>query len=189
MSPHIYRCPLRWNDMDAQGHVNNAVYVDYLQEARVDFLLGLDARRAVTGAQLLESGVLVVGHQLEYLEPVVFGFEPIEIALWVDQVGGSRFVIGYELRDADGELAARARTAVVPYDLATNTLRRLNPAERAVLTERLAPAEPLRPLPKVRSATTTPTASRSGCAGRISTPTVTSTTSSTTTTSRKAGSR
>lgn len=137
--------------MDAQGHVNNAVYVDYLQEARVDFLLGgLDAAGGPpVGAQLLDSGVLVVSHQLEYLKPVVFGFEPIEIALWVDQIGGSRFVIGYELRNADGELAARARTALVPYDLTTSTLRRLAPIERAALTEHLAPAEPLRPLPKV----------------------------------------
>ena len=39
MSRHVYRCPLRWGDMDAQGHVNNAAYLDYLQEARVDFLL------------------------------------------------------------------------------------------------------------------------------------------------------
>jgi len=137
--------------MDAQGHVNNAVYVDYLQEARVDFLLGLDVGGGPeVGAHLLDSGVLVTSHQLEYLKPVVFGFEPIEISLWVDQVGGSRFVVGYELRDADGELAARARTALVPYDLATSTMRRLNPDERAVLTAQLAPAEPLRPLPKVR---------------------------------------
>ena len=137
--------------MDAQGHVNNAVYVDYLQEARVDFLLGLDvAGEPPVGAQLLDSGVLVVSHQLEYLKPVVFGFDPIEISLWVDQVGGSRFVIGYELHDADGELVARARTALVPYDLASSTLRRLNSEERTVLTGRLAPADPLRPLPRVQ---------------------------------------
>ncbi len=37
---HHYRCPLRWGDMDAQGHLNNAAFVDYLQEARVDYLLG-----------------------------------------------------------------------------------------------------------------------------------------------------
>ena len=33
---HLYRCPLRWADLDLLGHVNNVTYVDYLQEARVD---------------------------------------------------------------------------------------------------------------------------------------------------------
>ena len=37
-----FSCPLRWGDLDAQGHVNNAVVVDYLQEARVAFLLSGD---------------------------------------------------------------------------------------------------------------------------------------------------
>ncbi|MGX1474786.1 UNVERIFIED_CONTAM: acyl-CoA thioesterase FadM [Streptomyces canus] len=35
---HIYRCPLRWADMDAYGHVNNVVFLRYLEEARIDFL-------------------------------------------------------------------------------------------------------------------------------------------------------
>ena len=36
---HLVEVALRWGDMDAQAHVNNATYVDYLQEARVDMLL------------------------------------------------------------------------------------------------------------------------------------------------------
>ena len=142
---HVYRCPLRWGDMDAQGHVNNAAYLDYLQEARVDFLL--------SGPQvmhdLLESGVLVVSHQVEYLAPIRAGDRPLTISLWVDSVGGSRFAIGYDLLDGD-LLAGRARTGLVPFDLARDTLRRLTAAEREVLVSHLAPAEPLRPLPEVR---------------------------------------
>lgn len=38
MLKHIYRCPLRWSDMDAYGHVNNVVFLRYLEEARIDFL-------------------------------------------------------------------------------------------------------------------------------------------------------
>jgi acyl-CoA thioester hydrolase len=149
VSPFAYHCPVRWGDLDAQGHVNNAAYVDYLQEARVHFLLG----GPEATAELLESGVLVVSHQVEYLRPIGFGDRPLTIAVWVDGIGGSRFWIGYEVLDGD-DLAARARTALVPFDLEAGTLRRLTADERAILTGHLAPAEPLRPLSRARSAGT-----------------------------------
>jgi acyl-CoA thioester hydrolase len=145
VSRHRYRCPLRWGDMDAQGHVNNAAYVDYLQEARVDFLLSSPPPLH----QMLTSGSLVISHQVEYLLPLqTLGHRALDIDLWVDSVGASRFVIGYELIDGEA-VAGRARTALVPYDLATDSLRRLTDQERAVLSAKLAPAEPLRPVAKV----------------------------------------
>ena len=141
-----YHCLVRWGDLDAQGHVNNAAYVDYLQEARVHFLLG---GPPVT-QRLLDSGVLVVSHQVEYLRPIGFDARSLQIAVWVDAIGGSRFWIGYDVFDAN-ELAARARTALVPFDLERGVLRRLTAEEREILAGHLAPAEPLRPLPRVRS--------------------------------------
>lgn len=143
MTRHHYVCPLRWGDMDAQGHVNNGAFLDYLQDARVHFLL--------TGPQvmgeLLATGVLVVSHQVEYLKPLGVGPRGLGLDLWINALGASRFEIGYELFDGDA-LVARARTAAAPYDLATDTLRRLRPEERAVFAEYLEPAAALRPLPK-----------------------------------------
>ena len=83
---------MRWGDMDAQGHVNNAAYLDYLQEARVAFLLS----GSPVLHHLLDSGILVVSHQLEYLKPVSFSDRPLIIDLWLDAIGGSRFSIGYD---------------------------------------------------------------------------------------------
>jgi acyl-CoA thioester hydrolase len=143
VSPYTHSCPMRWGDMDAQGHVNNAAYVDYLQEARVAFLLS----GPPVLHQLLESGTLVVSHQLEYLSPIIFSERPLIINLWVDAIGGSRFTIGYELYDGE-DLAARARTGVAPFDLASSSLRRLTAEERELLRRALAPAEPLRALPR-----------------------------------------
>lgn len=139
-----YVCPMRWGDMDAQAHVNNAAFVDYLQEARVAFLL--------TGPpvmhDLLDSGVLVVQHQIEYARPVLFHDRGLAIDLWVDAVGGSRFVIGYEVRDGE-EVAIRARTTGAPYDLAGSGLRRLSAEERAVFQGNVERGhEPLRELPR-----------------------------------------
>ena len=135
---------MRWGDMDAQGHVNNAAYVDYLQEARVAFLLS----GSPVLQHLLDSGVLVVNHQLEYVKPVTFSDRPLAINLWLDAIGASRFSIGYDVYDGD-DLAARARTGVVPFDLARNILRRLTAEERDLLARSLAPSEPLHPVPKV----------------------------------------
>ena len=139
-----YVCPMRWGDMDALAHVNNAAFVDYLQEARVDFLLtGPPVMHA-----LLDSGVLVVQHQIEYARPVLFHDRGLAIDLWVDSVGGSRFVIGYEVRDGD-EVAIRARTTGAPYDLAGSGLRRLTEEERAIFREAVEPGHQALPdLPK-----------------------------------------
>jgi acyl-CoA thioester hydrolase len=144
VSPYTHSCPMRWGDMDAQGHVNNAAYLDYLQEARVAFLLS----GSPVLHHLLDSGVLVVNHQLEYVKPVIFSDRPLTTNLWIDAIGGSRFSIGYEVYDG-ADLAARARTGVVPFDLASNALRRLTTEERELLGRALAAVEPLRPLPKV----------------------------------------
>ena len=130
--------------MDAQGHVNNAAYVDYLQEARVDFLLS----GSPVLHEMLTTGVVVAGHEVEYLRPVTALGDPLlDVDLWVDSVGASRFVIGYEILD-DDVLAARARTTLVPFDLTTDALRRLTGEERRLLSAGLAPVKPLPPVPR-----------------------------------------
>ena len=144
VSRFLYSSPRRWGDLDAQGHLNNAVYLDHLQDARVAFL-----HAGAPGlADMLRTGVLVVGHQVEYLAPVGHGPDPLVVSTWIDALGASRFVVGYEVLDG-GTVAARARTTLVPYDLAAARVRRLNEVERAAFAAYLDPAEPLRPLPKV----------------------------------------
>lgn len=104
-----FNCRLRWSDLDAQGHVNNAVIVDYLQEARVAFF------RAGSASDLLESGIVVVGHQVEYLAPVDYTPQGLDIQLVVAAVGGARFELAYELSQY-GRPVGRARTVLCPFD-------------------------------------------------------------------------
>lgn len=141
---HHYSCPMRWGDMDAQGHVNNATFLDYLQEGRVDFLLCGPPEMG----RLLDTGVVVATHQVEYLAPVTFSDRPLRLELWVDHVGASRFAVGYEVYDGE-VLAARARTTATPYDLAAGALRRLTEVERDCLTAAWDTAVPLRALARI----------------------------------------
>jgi len=137
VSGFLTRVPLRWVDLDAQGHVNNAVVVDYLQEARVEFLLSGD------NAHLLGTSMIVVRHQVEFLRPIQFSVQPVEVELVVGSVGAASVLLGYDVRH-DGELAARARTQLAK--VRTGRPERMTPAERAWFAARQQELEPLRPV-------------------------------------------
>jgi len=137
VSGFLTRVALRWVDLDAQGHVNNAVVVDYLQEARVGFLLSGD------NAHLLGTAMIVVRHEVEFLRPIRFSVEPVEVELTVGRVGAASVLLGYDVRH-DGQLVARARTQLAK--VRTGRPDRMTPAEQAWFAARQVELEPLRPL-------------------------------------------
>lgn len=115
--------PLRWSDLDAQGHVNNARIADYLQDARVELF---------SGTGLLEGGVVVVGQQVQYRRAVEYREEPIDVELGVTGLGGARIGIGYVLRQG-GEVVAEARTALTGFDFDEQRVVRIPAGLRAEL--------------------------------------------------------
>jgi acyl-CoA thioester hydrolase len=128
--------------MDAQGHVNNSKFADYLQEARADFLMmAPDNTLFEPGV----SGVIVVGQQIEYRAPMVFSHTPIVVEVKVIRVGAVRFTLGYSIWQAD-RVVAVAQTVLCPFDLVEQVPRRLAPGERAWLKGHLEVIEPLRPV-------------------------------------------
>ncbi|MCQ4081858.1 acyl-CoA thioesterase [Streptomyces sp. RB6PN25] len=129
MARHIYLCPLRWSDMDAFGHVNNAVYLRYLEEARIDLSFRL-APKAGDGS--FSGGSVVARHEIDYLRPLVHRYEPVTVETWVEKMGAASVTYAYEIKDAE-QVYARATTVVVPYNVAEQRPRRLTPAERAFL--------------------------------------------------------
>lgn len=131
---YSYDCALRWSDLDAFGHVNNARFLTLFEEARVALMFN-GARAA--GLTSFADGVVIYRHEVDYLRPVdyavVTGSAPtVRIQMWVEQIRASRFVVVYELYDR-GTLASRGRSVCVPYDLATGRPRRLSEAEREFL--------------------------------------------------------
>jgi len=114
--------------MDVFGHVNNARFLTLYEEARVA-LMFTGAR--AHGLTSFEQGIVIARHEVDYLRPVDYGAD-VRIDLWVTEIRASRFVIAYELFDG-GEVASRARSVCVPFDLAGGHPRRLSEPERAFL--------------------------------------------------------
>jgi acyl-CoA thioester hydrolase len=136
---------MRWADLDLLGHVNNVVYVDYLQEARVDMLRthAPDAR-----AEDLAEGVVVVRHQVTYLSPLTFRFRPVSIECWVTEIRAASFTMAYEIFDETDEgrrVYLRATTVLTPYVFATERPRRIRDDEREALERFLEPVPASRP--------------------------------------------
>ncbi|MFD4559660.1 acyl-CoA thioesterase [Streptomyces sp. NPDC058469] len=123
---HIYRCPLRWSDMDAYGHVNNAVFIRYLEEARIDFLFRPDKE--------FKQGSVVARHEIDYKRQLVHRHAPVDIELWITEIRAASFTITYEVKDGD-QLYVRASTVVVPFDFEAQRPRRITGEEREFLEE------------------------------------------------------
>ncbi len=119
---------LRWTDLDAQGHVNNVVVADYLQQARAQFL------HTGPGRSLLAEGCVVVGHQIAYRQAIHYSDEPLLVELAISELGGARFVIAYRLLQ-DAQLCVEARTVLCPFDFDRQRPRRLKRVERKFLSE------------------------------------------------------
>ncbi len=144
---------MRWADMDQLGHINNVVYVDYLQEARVD-MLRTHGPAARTGE--LAEGVVVVRHEVTYVAPLRFSFRPVSIESWVTEIRAATFTIAYEIfhEDASGDrtVYVRAKTVLTPYVFTTERPRRLTDVEQQTLATFLEPedATPRSPVPRGR---------------------------------------
>lgn len=115
--------------MDSAGHVHGTGHLRYLEEARID-LMARSARES--GLDVFQLGVVVAQHEIDYLRPLRYRPEPVEVSTWVSRIGRSSYDIASEIRDPDGAYA-RALTTSVAVDAATGRSRLLDPAERDVL--------------------------------------------------------
>jgi acyl-CoA thioester hydrolase len=102
---------VRWRDLDALSHVNNAVYFTYLEQARVGYLqeLGLlpDTPWGI--------GFILAEAHCRFKSPLTLS-ERVTVRIRVSEVGRSSFTFEYRVEGEDGRLAAEAQTTQVCYD-------------------------------------------------------------------------
>lgn len=112
--------------MDAYGHVNNVVFLRYLEEARIDFLFRPDKD--------FQQGSVVARHEIDYKRQLVHRHDPVDVELWITEIRAASFTITYEVKDAD-TVYVRASTVVVPFDFEAQRPRRITAEEREFLQE------------------------------------------------------
>ena len=109
-----YNCalPVRFRDCDPMGHVNNAVYLTYLEVARFAYW-----RDVAGGRWFGDVGFIVARAEIDYKASAVTG-DVVTVHLGITSFGRTSFVFEYELVDQNGRLIAIARTVQVMYDYA-----------------------------------------------------------------------
>ncbi|ERG63385.1 hypothetical protein L332_02825 [Agrococcus pavilionensis RW1] len=127
---------VRWSDLDAYGHVNNASLLTLLEEARVAAFWaggpeGSPATAIIDAGHGATSITVIARQEAEYLGQIPHHREPLIVDTWIGQMGGASMLVCYEVRSPDrDELYARATTTVVMLDASTGRPRRLTAVER-----------------------------------------------------------
>ncbi len=114
---------VRWDDIDAFGHVNNAKYLTYIQEAR--FLWSTITEMVVARAEV------------DYIEAIYEGGRFYDVNLWVEAIGNSSFTMAYEVVGDNGVVHAKVTTVQVVVSMETMKSRPLKDSEREFLNQYL----------------------------------------------------
>ena len=124
---------VRWDDIDALGHVNNAKYLTYAQEARFHWSFYQFYERNETPYFI---DMVVARAEVDFVAPIYEGGLFVDVHIWVESVGNSSFVLNYEI-SSKGVLHARIKTVQVAISLETKKSRPLADTEREFLKEYL----------------------------------------------------
>ena len=124
---------VRWGDMDAMGHVNNVVYLQYLESGRVAYFEAKGWNSVNIGPD--RQGPVVVSQTFNYRRQLHYPAD-IEVGVSCTDVRGRSFVLSYGLfRKGSDELIGDGSTVLVWLDGATGEAVELPPEIRACLTQ------------------------------------------------------
>lgn len=126
------RIELRWRDVDAYGHVNNAVYLTFLEEARDAWV-----QRTLGGATDTWDFVLA-RVAIDFRSELTLDDGAVLVRCRLDSIGRSSIRTREEVVKLDGTLSASAESVIVPRDAQAGRSRALTDEERAILETELA---------------------------------------------------
>ena len=104
-----------FRDLDVFGHVNNAVYLTYIENARLGYL------REALGVESLEDLLVILAKlRIDFRSRASLG-EVLEIGARVSRIGTKSFDVDHEVRGPDARLVAVASTTLVTFDYRGDT--------------------------------------------------------------------
>jgi acyl-CoA thioester hydrolase len=115
----IHPMEVRYGDLDPQGHLNNAKYLTYFEQARVQYLteLGLFSK----DQSFSDIGVIIADIHIQYLTPVFWG-APVRVGVRTTKIGGKSLTIEQWIMSETGNpVYARGTVILVAYDYRTHT--------------------------------------------------------------------
>jgi acyl-CoA thioester hydrolase len=121
------RIEIRWRDVDAYGHVNNAVYLNYLEEARDAWV------QAILGPVGTTWDFVLARVEIDFRAELTQDDHAVIVRCTLDRIGRSSVGTREEVRKQDGAISAEARSVVVARDPETGRSRPLTEPEREAL--------------------------------------------------------
>ena len=110
-APFTHPIEVRFRDLDALGHVNNAVYLTYLESARIAYWLHVTRRSGLDALDMILARV-----EIDYRSPLSYG-EQVDVTVRCASMRRSSFVLDFTATErAGGRLVAEARKVLVHYD-------------------------------------------------------------------------
>lgn len=102
---------VRFNDIDGMGHVNNALFLTYLEHCRMRFFT------EEAGSKSERDFPFILAHAaIDYRSPLKIGASPV-VKMWTSRIGGKSWDFDYEIKDKKtGVVYATAKTVQVAYD-------------------------------------------------------------------------
>jgi acyl-CoA thioester hydrolase len=122
---------IRWRDVDAYLHVNNAVYATYLEEGRDEWL------EATLGDAGSPWDYVLVRVAIDFRRELRLEDEAVVVSCRLERIGSSSLTLREQIRTRDGELAAESEAVLVARDRESGSSRPLNDVEREAFTRAL----------------------------------------------------
>ena len=124
---------VRWDDLDAMAHVNNAKYLTFAQEARFVWSTAVFSS-AMNASTLIE--MVVARAEVDFFEPIYEGGRFVDVEITVEKIGNSSFTVLYTICDEE-KVFAKVKSVQVAISLETKKSRPLTDKEREFLTKYL----------------------------------------------------
>jgi acyl-CoA thioester hydrolase len=111
--PYYHPITVRFADLDPQGHVNNSVYLTYLESARLGFYEQVGIWHP---NRTMQTGMVVAHTSIDFIAPILFG-QSVRVGLRLEKIGTKSFTFTFLIETTPDQIAlARGTCVIVAFD-------------------------------------------------------------------------